>query len=168
MVATAPSPADSGIIPPPVTAIRWPSLLPDGRHVLVGTNTGVAVFTLASGELHPLFHGGASSAVSWGSRARYLPTGHLIYDHQDGRIRVIPFDLDRLEVTGEPIPAFEAFRGPGGARRNSPFRKTERWCTSPVASTVRWCWWTATGTKPRSRCQRAAIAFHSSRRMGNG
>ena len=82
--------------------------------MLVGTNTGVAVFTLASGELHPLFHGGASNAVSWGSRARYLPTGHLIYDHQDGRIRVIPFDLDRLEVTGEPIPAFEAFRGPGG------------------------------------------------------
>ncbi len=114
MVATVPSPADSGLIPPPVTAIRWPTLLPDGKHALVGTNNGIAVFTLASGELHPLFPGSPSNSGAKGSRARYLPTGHLIYDQGEGRIRVVPFDLDRLEVTGEPIPAFEAFRGPGG------------------------------------------------------
>ncbi|HWA59313.1 MAG TPA: protein kinase, partial [Gemmatimonadales bacterium] len=85
-------------------AVRWPSFLPDGRHALVTVNRGIGVVTLATGALHVLMPG---------SKARYLSTGHLIYDETEGRIRVIPFDVDHLAVTGEPVPAFEAFRGPG-------------------------------------------------------
>jgi eukaryotic-like serine/threonine-protein kinase len=104
--APAPSTRDSQPPAPPITAVRWPSQLPDGTHALVTTNTGlVAVVTLATGELKPLLRG---------SKARYLPTGHLIFDEDEGRIRVVPFDLRRLAVTGGPVPAFEAFRGPGG------------------------------------------------------
>ena len=61
--------------------------------------------TLATGETRPIL---------LGLKARYLPTGHLIFDEREGRIRVVPFDLERLVVTGGPIPAFEAFRGAGG------------------------------------------------------
>ncbi len=100
------SSADSGAPSRPVTFVRWPSLLPDGKHALVTTNTGtIGVVTLATGELRLLRPG---------SKARYLPTGHLLYDEEEGRIRVVPFDLGRMEVTGGPLPAFEAFRGPGG------------------------------------------------------
>ena len=36
-----------------------------------------------------------------GFNPRYSPTGHLLYG-LGGTIRAVPFDLDRLEVTGEP------------------------------------------------------------------
>ncbi len=104
-----PAATDSEPGSPAVISIRWPSLLPDGKHALVSTNGGIAVLALATGELRRLFRG---SVGNRGGRAQYLPTGHLIYDQGEGRIRVVPFDLGRLEVTGDPIPAFEAFRGP--------------------------------------------------------
>ncbi len=90
--------------------IRWPHLLPDGRHAIVSADANVAVVTLETGALTPLFRG---------RQARYLPTGHLAYDEDEGRIRVVPFDVGRLRVTGDPEPAFEAFRSPGSG--NSQF-----------------------------------------------
>ena len=84
--------------------VRWPELLPDGEHAIVSADLDIAVVTLATGELKTLFPG---------RQARYLPSGHLLYDESEGRIRVVPFDADRLEVTGDPEPAFEAFRSPG-------------------------------------------------------
>jgi len=85
-------------------AVRWPRLLPDGEHAVVSAADDVAVLTLATGELRTLFSG---------RQARYLPTGHLLFDEGEGRIRVVPFDARRLAVTGTPTPAFEAFRSPG-------------------------------------------------------
>jgi eukaryotic-like serine/threonine-protein kinase len=35
--------------------------------------------------------------------ARYVPTGHLIFLRQ-GTLMAVPFDPDRLEVTGQPVP----------------------------------------------------------------
>ncbi len=88
----------------PDSRLRWPARLPGGRHLLVSMDTTVAVVTLATGELRPLIAG---------RQARYLPTGHLLYDETEGRIRVAPFDARRLAITGAPQPAFEAFRSPG-------------------------------------------------------
>jgi serine/threonine-protein kinase len=84
--------------------VRWPQLLPDGKHALVSADVTVAVVTLATGEVRTLFRG---------RQASWLPTGHLLYDEDEGHIRVVPFDLGRLEVTGDAEPAFEAFRSPG-------------------------------------------------------
>jgi eukaryotic-like serine/threonine-protein kinase len=36
--------------------------------------------------------------------ARYVPTGHLVFLRQ-GTLMVVPFDLGRREVTGQPLPA---------------------------------------------------------------
>jgi hypothetical protein len=91
----------------PVTALRWPSLLPGGRHLLVTTNRGIAVVTQATGALRHVLRARET-------KARYLATGHLAFDEGEGRIRIAPFDLDGLRITGGPVPAFEAFRGPGG------------------------------------------------------
>ena len=49
-----------------------------------------------------------------GRQARYLSTGQLMFDDNEGRVRVVGFDLGRGEVRGTSVPVFEAFRGPGG------------------------------------------------------
>ncbi|MBI2150567.1 MAG: serine/threonine-protein kinase, partial [Acidobacteria bacterium] len=105
---------DAGGTPEPFTALdqasnevthRWPHVLPGGRGVLftASTITGnydaayVAVRT-PSGEKRILQRGG--------SYGRYLSSGHLVYVNQ-GTLFAAPFDLDRLEVTGPPVPALE-------------------------------------------------------------
>jgi serine/threonine-protein kinase len=37
---------------------------------------------------------------------RYLPSGHLVYIHQ-GTLFAAPFNLERLEITAEPVPVLE-------------------------------------------------------------
>jgi serine/threonine-protein kinase len=41
------------------------------------------------------------------AQAWYLPTGHLLYVRRDGVAVAAPFDLDRLEITGEAVPVVE-------------------------------------------------------------
>ena len=86
-------------------ALRWPAALPDRARALVTTDSGIGIMELASGEVRTLFRG---------RQARYLPTGHLVFDDNEGRIRIVGFDARRGEVTGTSMPVFEAFRGPGG------------------------------------------------------
>jgi eukaryotic-like serine/threonine-protein kinase len=82
-----------------------PRLMPGGRAVMFSVARGnsielwnaaeIVVQDLASGERKVLARGG--------SDARYVPTGHLVYA-VDGVLRAVPFDLDRLEVTGAAVP----------------------------------------------------------------
>ena len=48
-----------------------------------------------------------------GRDARYVETGHLVYA-RSGTLLAVPFDLDRLEVTGGPVPLVEGVRDAGG------------------------------------------------------
>jgi eukaryotic-like serine/threonine-protein kinase len=97
--------ADSAVALADFGSPRWPRFLPDGKHALVTTDAGTYVLALGTGEARYLFEG---------RQARYLATGHLMYAEGDERVRVVPFDLKQLEVTGEPRPALEnVFRGPG-------------------------------------------------------
>jgi serine/threonine protein kinase/Tol biopolymer transport system component len=41
-----------------------------------------------------------------GSDARYVPTGHLVFLRQ-GKLMAIPFDLDKLEARGQPVPVID-------------------------------------------------------------
>ena len=71
------------------------------------------VQSLKSGEAKELFAG---------DDARYLPTGHIVYRLPDNsNLFAIPFDLDRLEVTGGPVPVVE------GVTDNMLFPTRERW-----------------------------------------
>ena len=99
-------PADSTAKARGVGRVRWPSLLPDGEHALVSMDQErIGIVTLANGETRTLRSGRG---------ARYLPTGHLLYDETEGRMRLAPFDPRTLAITGPAVPAFEAFRSPGG------------------------------------------------------
>ncbi|HUF23502.1 MAG TPA: protein kinase [Vicinamibacterales bacterium] len=79
----------------------YPSMLPGGRALIftVVTRVGsenalhLAVLDLATMKWRMLLAG---------TQATYVGTGHLVYA-AGGAIRAVPFDLDRLEVTGEPV-----------------------------------------------------------------
>ena len=97
-----PDSAGSGAGPRPLD-VRWPELLPDRRHALVGERGRIGIVDLRTGALR-LLRGGV--------QATYLRTGHLLFDEGEGRVRLVRFDPDRLAIVGEPVPAFETFRGP--------------------------------------------------------
>ena len=83
---------------------RWPELLPGGKAVLFTQwsrdleGVQIVVQRLDGSERRVLVRGG--------SDAHYLPTGHLVYARA-GVLLAVPFDLSRLEVTGNPIPVAE-------------------------------------------------------------
>jgi serine/threonine-protein kinase len=82
-----------------------PQVLPGEKAVLFTFGDGsnwddaqIVVHSLVTGERKVLIEGGRD--------ARYVPTGHLVYV-LDGTLLAVPFDLDKLEVTGGPIPMAE-------------------------------------------------------------
>ncbi|MGH9257840.1 MAG: protein kinase domain-containing protein, partial [Vicinamibacterales bacterium] len=81
----------------------WPEFLPEGRGVLfkVGLTGGgneIGALDLRTGNRKILLRDAFY--------ARYVPTGHLLYG-VNGGLRAVPFDLDRLELAGTPIPLVE-------------------------------------------------------------
>jgi eukaryotic-like serine/threonine-protein kinase len=94
-----------------------PEFLPGGHAVLftIRTTEGseatqIAVLDLRTGNIKVLVRGG--------SDARYIPTGYLLYN-AGGSLRVAGFNLDRLEVSGTPVPVPESVlttRAPLGAQ----------------------------------------------------
>ena len=86
-----------------------PHLLPDGEAVLVSVylNPGdyrTVVLSLDTGERKII--------LEHGRAAVYVETGHLIYEQAGtGNLMAVPFDLTRLEVTGDPVPVLQGVRG---------------------------------------------------------
>jgi Tol biopolymer transport system component len=105
--------SDAGGIPQPLTrrekgevSHRWPEFLPGGKAVLfaAGTtnnnwnNAEVAVQSVGTGERRNLVQGGMYS--------RFASSGHLVYA-QGGNLMAVPFDAQRLAVTGAAVPVVE-------------------------------------------------------------
>ena len=83
----------------------WPDILPGGRAVLFTIiptgpldNAEIAVLDLDTGVQTVLLRGG--------SYPRYSPTGHIVYG-TEGTLRAVGFDLERLEVTTNPLPVLD-------------------------------------------------------------
>ncbi len=81
----------------------WPQILPGGKALLYTVwnnpeDMQIAAYSLEEGEQKTL--------IERGSHARYLPTGHLIYAWA-GDLMAVSFDLEKMEVTGSPMPVFE-------------------------------------------------------------
>jgi serine/threonine protein kinase/dipeptidyl aminopeptidase/acylaminoacyl peptidase len=81
---------------------RLPCFLPNGRNVLFTTTKegwdiqpSVAVLDLKTRQW--------SRLIEDASDARWVPSGHLVFMRQ-GTLMAVPFDLGRLEPTGEPVP----------------------------------------------------------------
>ena len=88
---------------------RWPEFLPDGKSVLftvaAGTATKIAVQSLGSGEHRDL--------ISAGDFPRYAFSGHLVY-LQGANLMAVPFDRQRLAITGAAVPVIEGVQAAGG------------------------------------------------------
>ncbi|HEX4824309.1 MAG TPA: protein kinase [Candidatus Polarisedimenticolaceae bacterium] len=82
---------------------RWPSALPDGRHLLFTIKKeGITSFDQGEIALLDLDTKSWKTLIRGGSFARYLPTGHIVYA-RDGAILAVPFDLRSGEVRGTPV-----------------------------------------------------------------
>ena len=94
------------IIQSPSGLPEWPQILPDSRSVLYATSFGqnsiqmkIIIQSLKSGEPKELFPG-----IS----ARYLPTGHIVYQlANSSNLFVVPFDLEKQAVAGRPVAIVE-------------------------------------------------------------
>ncbi len=85
---------------------RWPQALPGGKAVLFTAGSG-GNYEDASLVVHVLEGETRKVLYRGGYHGRYLPSGHLVFIHE-GTLFAAPFDLDRLELTGEPVPAVES------------------------------------------------------------
>ena len=96
---------------------RWPQILPGGQTVLLTATATPGAYDTATIYALSLKTGQRKAVQRGGYFGRYLPSGHLVYVHL-GTLLAVPFDLDRLEVRGVPVPLLEdvaadAFYGAG-------------------------------------------------------
>ena len=92
----------------------WPSFVPGGEALLytAGENSQtsstkhVSALVLETGEQHVLVQDATHAAVT--------PSGHLVFAREES-LWAVPFDIDRLALTGEPAPVVEGIQvNPGG------------------------------------------------------
>ena len=83
----------------------WPVILPGGTHVLftVSPSAGTRDDRIALLDLRTSEH---EVIIENGTAPRYAPTGHVVFAFE-GTLRAVPFDLDILAVTGDPVPLVE-------------------------------------------------------------
>jgi len=89
------------------TGYSLPEFLPDGKNLLftISLTTGfqTALLSLETGE--------RKVVLANARQARYLSTGHLVYEQAaTGNLMVVPFDLAALEVTGDSVPVVQQVR----------------------------------------------------------
>jgi len=97
---------------------RWPQVLPGSRAAIFTSIVAEAEsFDEASIELVDLASGERKVLHSGGHFGRYVASGHLVYANS-GTLFAIPFDLEKLEVTGSPAPLVQgvAINSEGGAQ----------------------------------------------------
>ena len=107
--------SSAGGTPQPLTTLdkqageitqRWPHVLPGGKAVLFTSNTHQYNFEDSEIVVYATVSGQRKTVQRGGFYARYLPSGHVVYMHE-GTLFAVPFDLKRLEVTGQPAPILE-------------------------------------------------------------
>jgi serine/threonine-protein kinase len=73
-------------------------ILPDGDHGVFSVFTSpprLEAFTISTGERRVL---------TTGLRSWVTSTGHIVFGTLDGQILAAPFDVDAVELTGDPVP----------------------------------------------------------------
>ena len=90
-------------------AHRWPQVLPGAKAVLFaafGTQGGIDAANIVAQRLPS----GPSKIVLRGAHyARYLRSGYLVYA-QGATLFGVPFDANRLEVTGQPVAVVQGVK----------------------------------------------------------
>lgn len=122
-IVFAPTPA-SGLVrvsaeggrPQPLTELdfangerthRWPDVLANGRDVLFTiARAGSASFEEAEIAVVSMDTGERRTIHRFGSGARHIPTGHLVY-MRGGSLMAVRFDAERLAVSGSAMPVVD-------------------------------------------------------------
>ena len=114
--------SDAGGTQQPLTRLEkgevshgWPEFLPGGQAVLFA-RIAVDGSKIA---VHPIGKGDQRNLVQGGTSPHYATSGHLVY-LQAGNLMAVPFDPQRLAVTGSAIPAVQGVvQSPSGAAQYS-------------------------------------------------
>jgi len=103
----------AGGSPTPVTELqngenthRWPQILPGGKAVLFTANANNRAWDTANIEVMSFADHRTKTLVRGSTFGRYLPSGQLVYVNR-GTLFAVPFDVDRLEVHGTPVPVLD-------------------------------------------------------------
>jgi len=101
--------SSTGGTPAPLTTLgdgelneAWPQVLPGGTAVLYTGTSSRTNSDDATLVVQPLPAGPRKIILRGGSNGRYLSSGHIVYVH-GGTLFAVPFDLERLEVSGPPV-----------------------------------------------------------------
>jgi eukaryotic-like serine/threonine-protein kinase len=104
---------DAGGAPQPLSRLdkgdvshRWPEFLPGGKAVLFAAGPTAVTFTNAQVAVLPLGAGQRRNLIQGAAQPRYAASGHLVYA-QGGSLVAVPFDAQRLELTGAAVPVVE-------------------------------------------------------------
>ncbi len=91
---------------------RWPDVLPGGKTVLftVGTVHSPDYYEDATIDAVNIETGERKKLIRGASSARYLNSGHILYS-RSGVLYAVPFDADRVEITGVPFPVVQNIAG---------------------------------------------------------
>src|SRR5579864_272487 len=105
--------SDTGGAPQPLTRLakgenshRWPEFLPGGKAVLFAAGTSSDNWSNAQVVVQSVGTGERRNLIQAGMYPRYAPSGHLVYA-QGGSLMAVPFDPQRLAITGTAIPVVE-------------------------------------------------------------
>jgi serine/threonine protein kinase/Tol biopolymer transport system component len=108
--------SEAGGAPQPLTRLgttevnqRWPDFLPGGKAVLFSAGATTTNWNNAQVAVQPLGAGERRNLIQGATHPRYAPSGHLIYA-QGGNLMAVPFDSQRLTVTGSAVPVAEGVR----------------------------------------------------------
>jgi Tol biopolymer transport system component/predicted Ser/Thr protein kinase len=123
MIAFAPSAisallqvSDAGGTPQPLTRFgkgesghRWPEFLPGGRALLFAAGTNADNWSNAKVAIQSIGTGERRDLIQGVTHPRYAASRHLVYA-QKGTLMAVPFDPQRLAVTGAAVPVVEGVR----------------------------------------------------------
>jgi len=105
--------SDAGGAPQPITHLerqevgqRWPEFLPDGKAVLFSASGTLSSWINAQVSVQLVGTAVRRSLAQGATQPRYAASGHVVFV-QGGNLMAVPFDIDRLEVTGAAVPVLE-------------------------------------------------------------
>jgi len=95
---------------------RHPCTLPEGHGVLFTSARDYANWDIASIMVVPGAGGAPKELIKSGSAAQYVAPGFVVF-MREGTLMAARFDLNRLELTGQPVPVVEGVATRGASRR---------------------------------------------------
>jgi serine/threonine-protein kinase len=107
---------EAGGAPQPLTRLekgeighRWPEYLPSGKAVLFSAGPTTINWTnaqVAVQPVQPVGTGERRNLIQGATQPSYAASGHLVYA-QGSTLMAVPFDPQRLQVTGAAVPVVE-------------------------------------------------------------